>query len=169
MCIKATIVAYAFSVQQFENTTIVTYVGLRVNWFILNRWSKYWSKLVHTHMYTCTHRFSLPVVNRWRPKLSRLALVMAFSKLAHVSPTVAKVNVGRHKREPPATKYWMTRVGWRALLFSEKSLGAPAYVLNCWVQIAPASLTDAFIIGNHNAALTTDNIYMFTHGLEMAL
>ena len=28
---KATIVAYAFSVQCFENVTIVAYVGLRVN------------------------------------------------------------------------------------------------------------------------------------------
>ena len=31
MHIKATIVAYAFSVQYFENATIVTYAGLRVN------------------------------------------------------------------------------------------------------------------------------------------
>ena len=33
MCIKATIVAYAFSfsVQYFENATIVAYAGLRVN------------------------------------------------------------------------------------------------------------------------------------------
>ena len=31
MHIKATIVAYAFSVQCFENTTIVAYVGLRVS------------------------------------------------------------------------------------------------------------------------------------------
>ena len=31
MCIKATIVAYAFSVQCFENVTIVAYAGLRVN------------------------------------------------------------------------------------------------------------------------------------------
>ena len=30
MRIKATIVAYAFSVQRFENTTIVAYAGLRV-------------------------------------------------------------------------------------------------------------------------------------------
>ena len=30
MHIKATIVAYAFSVQCFENTTIVAYAGLRV-------------------------------------------------------------------------------------------------------------------------------------------
>ena len=30
MCIKATIVAYAFSVQCFENATIVVYAGLRV-------------------------------------------------------------------------------------------------------------------------------------------
>ena len=30
MRIKANIVAYAFSVQYFENTTIVAYVGLRV-------------------------------------------------------------------------------------------------------------------------------------------
>ena len=30
MRIKATIVAYAFSVQYFENSTIVAYVGLRV-------------------------------------------------------------------------------------------------------------------------------------------
>ena len=30
MRIKATIVAYAFSVQYFENTTIVTYAGLKV-------------------------------------------------------------------------------------------------------------------------------------------
>ena len=46
-----------------------------------------------------------------------------------------------------------------------------AYVLNCacQVQIAPASLTDAFSMGNHNPALTMDIIYMFTHGLEMAL
>ena len=33
MCNKATIVTYAFSVQHFENTTIVAYVSLRVNWF----------------------------------------------------------------------------------------------------------------------------------------
>ena len=31
MHIKATIVAYAFSVQYFENVTIVAYVGVRVN------------------------------------------------------------------------------------------------------------------------------------------
>ena len=31
MSIKATIVAYVFSVQYFENTTIVAYAGLRVN------------------------------------------------------------------------------------------------------------------------------------------
>ena len=31
MRIKATIVTYAFSVQCFENATIVAYVGLRVN------------------------------------------------------------------------------------------------------------------------------------------
>ena len=31
MHIKATIVAYAFSVQYFENATIVAYAGLRVN------------------------------------------------------------------------------------------------------------------------------------------
>ena len=31
MHIKATIVAYAFSVQCFENATIVAYAGLRVN------------------------------------------------------------------------------------------------------------------------------------------
>ena len=31
MRIKATIVAYAFSVQCFENDTIVAYAGLRVN------------------------------------------------------------------------------------------------------------------------------------------
>ena len=31
MRIKATIVAYVFSVQYFENTTIVAYAGLRVN------------------------------------------------------------------------------------------------------------------------------------------
>ena len=30
--IKATIVAYAFSVQHFENTTVAAYAGLRVNW-----------------------------------------------------------------------------------------------------------------------------------------
>ena len=30
MHIKATVVAYAFSVQYFENTTIVAYAGLRV-------------------------------------------------------------------------------------------------------------------------------------------
>ena len=30
MCIKATIVAYAFSLQYFENTTIIAYVGLRI-------------------------------------------------------------------------------------------------------------------------------------------
>ena len=30
MCIKATIVAYAFSVQYFENATVVAYAGLRV-------------------------------------------------------------------------------------------------------------------------------------------
>ena len=30
MRIKATIVAYAFSVQYFENTTIVAYAGLRI-------------------------------------------------------------------------------------------------------------------------------------------
>ena len=30
MCIKATIVAYAFSLQCFENATVVAYVGLRV-------------------------------------------------------------------------------------------------------------------------------------------
>ena len=36
MRIKATIVAYAFSVQYFENTTLVTYAGLRVKeWEIL--------------------------------------------------------------------------------------------------------------------------------------
>ena len=32
MHIKATIVAYAFSVQCFENATIVAYAGLRVNY-----------------------------------------------------------------------------------------------------------------------------------------
>ena len=31
MRIKATIVAYAFSVQYFENATVVAYAGLRVN------------------------------------------------------------------------------------------------------------------------------------------
>ena len=31
MSIKATIAVYAFSVQYFENATIVAYVGLRVN------------------------------------------------------------------------------------------------------------------------------------------
>ena len=31
MHIKATIVAYAFSVQYFDNAIIVAYVGLRVN------------------------------------------------------------------------------------------------------------------------------------------
>ena len=31
MRIKATIVAYAFSVRCFENTTLVAYVGLRVD------------------------------------------------------------------------------------------------------------------------------------------
>ena len=31
MSIKATIVAYVFSVQYFENTTIVAYAGVRVN------------------------------------------------------------------------------------------------------------------------------------------
>ena len=31
MCIKATIVGYAFLVQCFENATIVAYAGLRVN------------------------------------------------------------------------------------------------------------------------------------------
>ena len=38
MHIKATIVAYAFSVQYFENTTIVAYAGLRVKrlWVINN-------------------------------------------------------------------------------------------------------------------------------------
>ena len=30
MCIKATILAYAFSLQCFENATVVAYVGLRV-------------------------------------------------------------------------------------------------------------------------------------------
>ena len=35
MRIKATIVAYVFSVQCFENATIVAYVGLRVNDFNL--------------------------------------------------------------------------------------------------------------------------------------
>ena len=30
VCIEATIVAYAFSVQYFKNTTIRAYVGLRV-------------------------------------------------------------------------------------------------------------------------------------------
>ena len=38
----------------------------------------------------------------------------------------------------------------------------PAYVLNCQVQIAPASLTDVFSMGNHNPALTMDNIYVYT-------
>ena len=39
MSIKATIVAYAFSVQCFENATIVAYVGFRVKFkiFVLNR------------------------------------------------------------------------------------------------------------------------------------
>ena len=32
MCIKATIVAYAFLVQCFENATIVAYAGIRVNY-----------------------------------------------------------------------------------------------------------------------------------------
>ena len=32
MLIKATIVAYAFLVQYFENTTTVAYAGLRVKW-----------------------------------------------------------------------------------------------------------------------------------------
>ena len=36
MRIKATIVAYAFSVWCFENTTIVTYVGLRVKLNVYN-------------------------------------------------------------------------------------------------------------------------------------
>ena len=31
MCIKATIVAYVFSMQYYENATIVAYAGLRVN------------------------------------------------------------------------------------------------------------------------------------------
>ena len=31
MCIKTTIVAYAFSLQYFENTTIIAYVGLWIN------------------------------------------------------------------------------------------------------------------------------------------
>ena len=31
MHIKATIVAYVFSVQYFENATIVAYTGLRIN------------------------------------------------------------------------------------------------------------------------------------------
>ena len=34
MCIKATIVAYAFSVQYFESVTIVAYAGLRVKWLL---------------------------------------------------------------------------------------------------------------------------------------
>ena len=36
MRIKATIVAYAFSVQCFENATIVAYAGLRVKVLIIN-------------------------------------------------------------------------------------------------------------------------------------
>ena len=36
MCIKATIVAYAFSVECFENTTIVVYAGLKVNTSLKN-------------------------------------------------------------------------------------------------------------------------------------
>ena len=36
MHIKATIVAYAFSVQCFENATIVAYAGLRVKHHVYN-------------------------------------------------------------------------------------------------------------------------------------
>ena len=39
MRIKATVVAYAFSVQCFENATIVAYAGLRVNRTVsINSW-----------------------------------------------------------------------------------------------------------------------------------
>ena len=42
---KATIVAYALSVQYFENTTIVAYAGLRVNRL----------RVEYIHTQTCTH------------------------------------------------------------------------------------------------------------------
>ena len=37
MRIKVTIVAHAFSVQCFENATIVAYAGLRVKYFFQNK------------------------------------------------------------------------------------------------------------------------------------
>ena len=62
MCIKATIVAYAFSVQYFENATIVAYAGLRVKYYInlymhvciyivilLEKWDK--NRFIDNHMH----------------------------------------------------------------------------------------------------------------------
>ena len=40
MYIKATIVAYAFSVQCFENATIVAYADLRVNSYVRDEGSR---------------------------------------------------------------------------------------------------------------------------------
>ena len=45
MSIKATIVAYGFSVQYFENTTIVVYAGLRVkdmNYYMWLAWETHY-------------------------------------------------------------------------------------------------------------------------------
>ena len=44
MRIKATVVAYAFSVQCFENATIVAYAGLRVNHMVIHESEYYLSR-----------------------------------------------------------------------------------------------------------------------------
>ena len=46
MRIKATIVAYVFSVQYFENATIVAYAGLRVESISQNLWL--YCRTIHT-------------------------------------------------------------------------------------------------------------------------
>ena len=69
----------------------------------------HYSHVMHVVMdYTCIwYNIHLPAVNGWRPKLSRFVLVMASSKLPHVTPTF---NCNHFSRV--ALKHSLSCIGW---------------------------------------------------------
>ena len=75
MHIKVTIVAYVFSVQCFENATIVAYAGLRVNSLKLSGTNKPWPKV---------SGFSVISSPQQHKPQNSTHSVMSFSVSAHV-------------------------------------------------------------------------------------
>ena len=83
MRIKATIVAYAFSVQCFENATIVAYAGLRV---------KYLTK--ESFLLLCKSLIWLHLVDTWhfqRQLISKYQSIMYYKQL-HSLPQLELVS-----------------------------------------------------------------------------